>query len=102
MALPTINPTTTKAWEALENHYKNIKDTHLKDLFVGSPDRAEKLSIEWEDFYIDYSKNRIDETTKKLLIDFAKEVKLDKAIQSYFAGDIINETEGRAVFTHCS
>ncbi|WP_299182386.1 glucose-6-phosphate isomerase [uncultured Aquimarina sp.] len=97
MALPTINPTTTKAWEALENHYKNIKDAHLKDLFVGSPDRAEKLSIEWEDFYIDYSKNRIDETTKKLLIDLAKEVKLDKAIQSYFAGDIINETEGRAV-----
>ncbi|MBQ4801644.1 glucose-6-phosphate isomerase [Aquimarina sp. MMG015] len=97
MALPTINPTTTKAWEALENHYKNIKDTHLKDLFAGSPDRAEELSIEWKDFYIDYSKNRIDETTKKLLIDLAKEVKLDKAIQSYFAGDLINETEGRAV-----
>ncbi|SEK85863.1 glucose-6-phosphate isomerase [Aquimarina amphilecti] len=97
MALPTINPTTTKAWGALKNHYENIKDTHLKDLFAKSPDRAGKFSIEWNDFYVDYSKNRIDETTKKLLIELAKEVQLDKAIQSYFDGEIINETEGRAV-----
>ncbi len=97
MALPTINPTTTKAWEALQNHYKNIKDTHLKALFEKSPDRAERFSIEWKDFYVDYSKNRIDETTKQLLIDLAKEVQLDKAIKSYFEGGIINETEERAV-----
>ncbi|WP_378179671.1 glucose-6-phosphate isomerase [Aquimarina sp. SS2-1] len=97
MALPTINPTTTKAWEALQNHYSNIKDTHLKELFAKSPERAEKFSIEWKEFYIDYSKNRIDATTKKLLIDLAKEVQLDKAIQSYFEGEVINETEERAV-----
>ncbi|WP_299435330.1 glucose-6-phosphate isomerase [uncultured Aquimarina sp.] len=97
MALPTINPTTTKAWEALQNHYEHIKNSHLKDLFAQSPDRAEKFSMEWNDFYVDYSKNRIDETTKKLLVDLAKEVQLDKAIQSYFEGEIINETEERAV-----
>ncbi|MFD2563370.1 glucose-6-phosphate isomerase [Aquimarina rubra] len=97
MALPTINPTTTKAWEALQNHYEDIKHSHLKDLFAKSPDRSEKFSIEWKDFYVDYSKNRIDETTKKLLIDLAKEVQLDKAIQSYFEGEAINETENRAV-----
>ncbi|MDH7446176.1 glucose-6-phosphate isomerase [Aquimarina sp. 2201CG14-23] len=97
MALPTINPTTTKAWGALQDHYENIKNTHLKDLFTQSPERATKFSIAWNDFYVDYSKNRIDETTKKLLIDLAKEVQLDKAIQSYFAGELINETEDRAV-----
>ncbi|AXT52170.1 glucose-6-phosphate isomerase [Aquimarina sp. BL5] len=97
MALPTINPTTTKAWEALQNHFENIKDSHLKDLFAQSPNRAEIFSIDWNDFYVDYSKNRIDETTKKLLIDLAKEVQLDKAIQNYFGGEIINETEERAV-----
>ncbi|MHA7056708.1 glucose-6-phosphate isomerase [Aquimarina sp. M1] len=97
MALPTINPTTTKAWKALQSHYKQIKNTHLKDLFIQSPDRAEKFSVEWKDFYVDYSKNRIDETTKKLLLDLAKEVQLDKAIKSYFEGETINETEGRAV-----
>ncbi len=97
MALPTINPTTTKAWEALKSHYENIKDKHLKDLFAQNPDRASNFSIVWNDFYIDYSKNRIDQTTKKLLIELAKEVKLDLAIQDYFAGGSINETEERAV-----
>jgi len=97
MSLPTINPTTTKAWKALQNHYENIKNEHLKDLFAQSPLRAEKFSIQWNDFYIDYSKNRIDETTKKLLIELAKEVQLDQAIKSYFKGDPINKTEERAV-----
>ncbi len=97
MTLPTINPTTTKAWEALKSHYENIKDVHLKDLFAKHTNRANTLSISWNDFYVDYSKNRIDETTKKLLIDLAKEVKLDEAIQQYFGGSIINETEERAV-----
>lgn len=97
MALPTINPTTTKAWEALQKHYESIKKTHLKDLFNESASRANDFSIAWEDFYVDYSKNRIDQTTKKLLLDLAKEVKLDEAIQHYFGGSTINETEGRAV-----
>ncbi len=97
MALPTINPTTTKAWEALQKHYEGIKKTHLKDLFNESASRANDFSIAWEDFYVDYSKNRIDQTTKKLLLDLAKEVKLDEAIQHYFGGSTINETEGRAV-----
>ncbi|KAA1243663.1 glucose-6-phosphate isomerase [Aquimarina sp. RZ0] len=97
MALPTINPTTTKSWEALQNHFKNIKDTHLKDLFLQSPDRADTFAIKWNDFYVDYSKNRIDETTKKLLIDLAREVKLDEAIHSYFTGEAINATEERSV-----
>ncbi len=97
MTLPTINPTTTKAWEALNTHYQNIKNTHLKDLFAQSPERAQDFSIIWNDFYVDYSKNRIDSTTKKLLINLAKEVKLDEAIHLYFNGSIINETEGRAV-----
>ncbi|MEW7289761.1 glucose-6-phosphate isomerase [Aquimarina sp. 2304DJ70-9] len=97
MTLPAINPTTTKAWEALKSHFENIKDVHLKDLFTKHTNRANTLSISWNDFYVDYSKNRIDETTKKLLVDLAKEVKLDEAIQQYFGGSIINETEERAV-----
>ncbi|GGX07470.1 glucose-6-phosphate isomerase [Aquimarina muelleri] len=97
MTLPTINPTTTKSWEALKTHYQKIKNTHLKDFFKQDPSRAQDFSIIWKDFYVDYSKNRIDSTTKKLLVDLAKEVKLDEAIQLYFNGSIVNETEGRAV-----
>ena len=97
MTLPTINPTTTKAWAALKAHYENTKDQHLKELFASDPDRADNFTILWNDFYVDYSKNRIDETTKKLLIQLAKEVQLDKAIEGYFNGEAINETEDRAV-----
>ncbi|TPN87654.1 glucose-6-phosphate isomerase [Aquimarina algicola] len=97
MALPSINPTTTNAWKALQEHYLSIRDKKLKDLFLENPERANQFAIAWKDFYVDYSKNRINETTKSLLLDLAKEVKLDQAIQSYFEGDIINETENRAV-----
>ncbi len=97
MLLPTIDPTTTKAWKALHNHFTCIKDAYLKDFFANNSDRASDFSILWKDFYVDYSKNRIDKTTKNLLIDLAKEVKLDQSIQEYFAGSKINNTEKRAV-----
>ncbi len=97
MGLPTINPTTTKAWKALQAHFDTIKDTHLTTLFAQHPDRAKTLSIEWQDFYVDYSKNRMDETTRKLLLDLAEEVQLKDAIAHYFNGSTINKTEERAV-----
>ncbi|WP_115460973.1 glucose-6-phosphate isomerase [Winogradskyella aurantiaca] len=97
MALPRINPTGTAASNQLLEHYKEIKDLHLKDLFKADTDRAEKLTFEWEDFYVDFSKNRITEKTIDLLVKLADEVKLKEAIEKQFAGDILNETEGRAV-----
>ncbi|MFB9051798.1 glucose-6-phosphate isomerase [Formosa undariae] len=97
MALPTINPTTTEAWKNLQNHFEDIKNTHMKDLFANDPNRADKNTIIWEDFYVDFSKNRITEDTMKYLLQLADEVKLKDAMQSYFSGDVINETEGREV-----
>ena len=97
MALKSINPTTTKAWDNLKSHYNTIKDIHLKTLFANHPDRAKELTIQWEDFLVDYSKNRITNETFNNLIALAEEVKLSDAIDKYFRGDIINITEGRAV-----
>ncbi|HSG06375.1 MAG TPA: glucose-6-phosphate isomerase, partial [Nitrospiria bacterium] len=59
--------------------------------------RARRFSLQWNDFLVDYSKNRITEETRNLLISLADEAGLNDAIAKYFAGDIINETEGRAV-----
>jgi len=97
MKLPSQNPTKTKAWKALQEHFSAIKNQSLKDLFVSDSKRGSELSIKWEDFYVDYSKNIIDTTTKRLLLDLAKEVGLPQAMESYFAGETINATEGRAV-----
>lgn len=97
MALKSINPLTTKTWEKLQIHFEDIKAKHLRDLFSSNSKRADNLTIKWNDFYVDFSKNRITEETVDLLIDLANEMDLKDAISKYFEGDIINATEGRAV-----
>lgn len=97
MPLQTQNPTQTKAWEALKTHFETIKNIPMKQLFEQDSNRASKFSIKWEDFLVDYSKNRIDETTKQLLLQLAQECHLKDAIEKYFGGDHINTTENRAV-----
>lgn len=97
MSLPTINPTTTQAWKKLQDHFNSVSDLHMKDLFAQDAERADKFTIKWDDFYVDFSKNRITEETFKYLLELAEDVKLKEAIQSQFSGDKINQTEGRAV-----
>lgn len=97
MALPNVNPTTTASWKKLQAHFESVKDVHMKDLFAQDKSRANNLTIKWDDFYVDFSKNRITEETLKYLLELADEVKLKDAIKSQFSGEIINETEGRAV-----
>mgnify|MGYP000942697782 CR=1 FL=1 len=97
MALPKINPTSTAAWKNLEEHFKTMQDVQMKDMFAQDEKRADNFTISWEDFYVDFSKNRITEETFKHLLQLADEVKLKDAMQAYFNGGIINETEKRAV-----
>jgi len=97
MALPTINPTATKAWNNLLVHFNNTKNTHLRDLFASDNDRGSRFSLKWNDFLVDYSKNRINGETMAFLLELAEEVGLSKAIEGYFGGELINQTEGRAV-----
>ena len=97
MALPTINPTTTSAWKKLQDHYSKINTVHMKDWFAEDKERANKFTIKWDDFYVDFSKNRITEDTISYLLELAKEVKLKEAITSQFSGEQINQTEARAV-----
>ena len=97
MALPNINPTTTDSWKQLQEHFKTVKDIHIKDLFAQDKERANKFTIKWDDFYVDFSKNRITEETFNYLLELADAVKLKDAINSQFSGEVINQTEGRAV-----
>ena len=97
MALPTINPTTTNAWKKLNEHYAQMKNVSMSEMFANDVSRAEKFHIQWEDFLVDYSKNIINQDTMNLLQDLANEVNLKSAIDSYFSGENINQTEDRAV-----
>ena len=97
MALNTINPTETIAWKKLESHFNQMQTGSMQEMFQSDASRTEKFNLKWNDFLIDYSKNIIDQETIALLLELAEEVGLKSAIQKYFDGEIINQTENRAV-----
>ncbi len=97
MSLQSINPTQTAAWQKLEAHFAKVKGLKMQDLFAADANRAAQFHIEWQDFLLDFSKNRITAETMHLLQELANEVQLKDAIEKYFAGDLINQTEQRAV-----
>jgi len=97
MALNSINPTQTKAWSKLAAHFETIKESQMKTWFKENPNRAEEFTIKWEDFYVDFSKNRITSETLELFKELAQELNIQDAISKYFGGDVINQTEGRSV-----
>jgi glucose-6-phosphate isomerase len=86
-----------KAWQALEAHYQQISKVHLRQLFAEDPGRGEKMTLEAEGLYFDYSKNRITAETLALLLQLAAESGLRERIDAMFRGDKINVTEKRAV-----
>jgi len=97
MALKNQNPTTTIAWKSLQKSYQEIKNVDMKKLFLQHADRQEKYSLKHDDFKLDFSKNRINDSVLTSLVALANEVDLKDGIDKMFAGDIINETEHRAV-----
>ncbi len=90
-------PNDTAAWHALAQHYQQIKDTHLRQLFADDPGRGERLVAEGAGLYLDYSKNRITDETVRLLLQLARERGVTERRDAMFRGDKINITEQRAV-----
>ncbi|HOT26735.1 MAG TPA: glucose-6-phosphate isomerase [Candidatus Ozemobacteraceae bacterium] len=89
--------TRSPEWRALKDHHQNVRHMHMRDLFSQDPDRFAKYSVEFEDILVDYSKNRITDSTMPLLIALAKASGVKDAAKSMYRGDRINWTEGRAV-----
>ncbi|UYW01138.1 glucose-6-phosphate isomerase [Flavobacterium agricola] len=97
MALFSINPTKTKAWEELQLHFNEVHTMDVRKLFQEDVNRFENLSIRTNHLLFDFSKNRITNDTLSKLVALAKETGVEDAIQKYFSGDPINATENRAV-----
>lgn len=95
--LAKMNPTTTQAWAKLTAHFDEMKQQHMSSMFAEDTDRFNQFSISHRDILLDYSKNRINQTTINLLIELAKELNLQDGINQMFHGNVINETEQRAV-----
>jgi glucose-6-phosphate isomerase len=85
------------AWAALQAHHARIAPRHLRELFAADPARGERLACEAAGIYLDYSKNRIDDETLRLLRQLAGQSGLRARIDAMFGGEKINVTENRAV-----
>ena len=96
--MKNINPTNTQAWKALEAHQSQLAHTTIADLFKQEENRFNDYSLTFENqILVDFSKNKINQETLKLLRQLAKESTLDDAINAMFTGEKINRTENRAV-----
>lgn len=80
----------------LDKHHGIIRALRMVDLFDADPQRAEHFSIEVGPLFCDYSKNKIDDETMRLLTAWAQEQKLPAAIQALMHGKPLNTTEKRA------
>ncbi len=89
--------TTSKAWSALQTHFQETKNDHVRDAFQKDPDRFKKFSVSFNEILFDYSKNRISEDTLSLLFELANFAGLKDKTNAMFAGEKINTTEHRAV-----
>src|SRR5947209_8376364 len=98
MTTTNLTPLTQRpAWQALEKHYQEMRDVHLRTLFADDPKRGDRLAAEALGIYFDHSKNRITDETLRLLLELAESSNLRERIDAMFRGDKINVTEQRAV-----
>jgi glucose-6-phosphate isomerase len=88
----------TIAWTALQGHFQaHGKDFDLREAFARDAGRFDSFAVLAPEVFADLSKNRWDLATQKLLLDLARECRLEERRDAMFAGAPINTTEGRAV-----
>jgi glucose-6-phosphate isomerase len=85
------------AWAAVQTHADEFKGTHLRDLAAADAARWKNFHVEYEQWMLDMSRQRVSEKTLGLLMDLARAVNLEARIKAMFRGDAINTTENRAV-----
>lgn len=89
--------TQLKTYPKLLKHYEEIKEVHMRDWFFKDKERASRYFLQFESLSLDYSKNRLNDTTLKLLFELANDCSLKEKIEAMFKGEKINTTEKRAV-----
>jgi glucose-6-phosphate isomerase len=96
-ATKTVPLTERAAWKALKAHAEQVRGTQLRELFAQDAGRGQRLTVEAEGIFLDYSKNRVTDETLKLLFSLAEESGLKARTEAMFTGEKINITENRAV-----
>ena len=88
--------TIDACWSRLDSLKDTATARPILSLF-DDPDRAGAFSARFDGMLFDYSKTAIDAATRAALLDLAQAADVEGRRAAMFAGDRINETEGRAV-----
>ena len=88
------NPILT---DSLKAHKQRLTAESLMDLFQRNPNRFTDFSTACGELLLDYSKNFVDEAALSELVSLAESRELQARTNAMFRGDIINNTEHRAV-----
>jgi phosphatidylserine/phosphatidylglycerophosphate/cardiolipin synthase-like enzyme len=86
----------TDIWDDLHRHHAATKSVTMAALFAKGRDAAD-FSASADGLLFDYAKTTIDATARDLLLHLAEASGLAARRAAMFAGERINETEGRAV-----
>ncbi|MCZ8255435.1 MAG: glucose-6-phosphate isomerase, partial [Polaromonas sp.] len=88
----------TPAWAALQSSFNTHGKTFdLREAFAADPDRFASFSQDAPHVFADLSKNLVDASSQALLLDLAVQCQLEQHRDAMFAGELINNTEQRAV-----
>jgi len=89
--------TERASWKALQAHFEQVKDVRMRDMFDQDNNRFKKFSAQMDDILLDFSKNRINDETFRLLCDLAREADIEQWRDRMFSGEPINISEYRPV-----
>ncbi|MGA8726428.1 MAG: glucose-6-phosphate isomerase [Acidimicrobiales bacterium] len=92
-----VDISTTDEWRRLAEHYSDLRNRHLRELFADDPDRGRRMTLAVADLLLDYSKHRVTDETLSLLAAVARRAGVEELRDAMFAGEHINTTENRAV-----
>jgi glucose-6-phosphate isomerase len=96
MPLTPFDLTSSNVHARLKLAASRLAERRMSD-YASSPERVEAMTLHLEGLYADFSRHRVDDEALDLLFELADEAMIHKALDLQFTGDLINETENRAV-----
>lgn len=87
--------TELNSWTVLEKHTHSLRLARPSDFKGDIVSRNNQLKLQNDNISIDFTNQRVNETTIELLIDLANERNLNDKIHALIRGDKVNKTENR-------
>jgi glucose-6-phosphate isomerase len=81
--------------EALAAHARSLANANLADLFARDPSRVPRLALEWGDWLVDLSKERLTPSALEALLAHAESIGAPHWVDALFAGERVNLSEER-------